>query len=38
MPDLDVAWVEENILPIRCMPPLNIHERCEHVMPKLSFK
>lgn len=24
--------------PIRCLPPLGIHEHCEHVRPEPSFK
>lgn len=23
-------WLEKHLIPTRCLPPLGIHERCEH--------
>lgn len=23
-------WLIEQLIPVRCLPPLGVHERCEH--------
>lgn len=39
---LDELFTEEQLQrifnPIRCLPPLGIHENCEHFRPEPSFK
>jgi len=40
--DLRELYTDEELdrifQPIRCLPPLGIHEHCEHVSPEPSFK